>query len=420
MPPKAHQKIIDVDPGQEFPLQSAASPGSDKLRTSNRAAGLAPIDVRCHLVADKTCLLFDGFSVLIRSASTDWNYSSANGGQSLQLKLIPHDLVDDDGMGSFSDLHRIRALASDESVLTVIISNNPAAARRIEFPPNVLQVIANNVDGVAALRRLIRRIEQRRNQKLWLVGDENPYLAQLFSGLGFAVQSVDKLHQITGLDECVTIRNCACHVILVSCGRKCYVDYDTCPSVIRAALNTNDLFSMHVVIDEAGIDLKSQWEHRGVSITELRHLNERELVDSVSSKLHMQHQLALLHNDVIRHPSTGIYNKTYLDDCGRRLHAMASRGNLFFAVVVIQFRARDSISDGIDTELVADINTFVQERLREYDVVAQRFSGELVCLITSVGNLTLPAVLDRLSLELQDYLESSARQNLGVAVGATP
>jgi len=94
---------------------------------------------------------------------------------------------------------------------------------------------------------------------------------------------------------------------------------------------------------------------------------------------------------------------------------MASRGNLFFAVVVIQFRVRNSLSEGIDTDLVRDLNVFIQQRLREYDVVAQRFSGELVCLLTSVGNLTLSAVLDRLSCDLQNYLESSIRQDLDVA-----
>jgi len=36
-----------------------------------------------------------------------------------------------------------------------------------------------------------------------------------------------------------------------------------------------------------------------------------------------------------------------------------------------------------------------------------------------VGNLTLSAVLERLSLDLQGYLESSLRQNLEIAVGAT-
>ena len=419
MPHKAQQKIIDVDTDQEFPRQSVAATGVENTRNTGYTPVLAPVDVRCHLVSNKTSLLFEGFSELIRSASSDWNYISTSDDTALQLKLIPHDLVADENEDSWSDLHKIRLKAADESVLTVIVSSNPAAARRIEFPPNVLQVIGNDIEGVAALRRLIRRIEQRRLQKLWLVGDENPYLAQLFSSLGYPVQSVDKLHQITGLDECVTLRNCSCHVILVSCGRKSYVDYDTCPGVIKAALNTNDLFSMHVIIDEAGLDLKSQWEHRGVSITELKHLRERELVDSVSSKLHMQHQLSLLHSDVIRHPSTGIYNKTYLDDCGRRLHAMASRGNLFFAVVVIQFRVRNSLSEGIDTDLVRDLNVFIQERLREYDVVAQRFSGELVCLLTSVGNLTLSTVLDRLSCDLQNYLESSVRQDLDVAVGAT-
>jgi len=419
MPRTNHQKIIDVDSDREFPQQSVKRADSENKRVTGQAKGLAPIDVRCHLVSDKTSLLFDGFSDLIRSASNDWGFNTSNDGGALQLRLIPHDMVEDDGLDSWADLHGIRLRAADESILTVVVSNNPAAARRIEFPPNVLKVIGNDDEGVASLRRLIRRIEQRRHQKLWLVGDENPYLAELFTNLGFPVQSVDKLHQITGLDECVTLRNCSCHVILVSCGRKSYVDYDTCPSVIKAALNTNDLFSMHVIIDDAGIDLKSQWEDRGVSITELKNLKERELVDSVSSALHVQHQLALLHNDVIRSPSTGIYNKTYLDDCGRRLHAMASRGNLFFAVVVVQFRLSDSLSEGIDSELISVINTFVQTRLREYDVVAQRFSGELVCLLTSVGNLTLSAVLDRLSNDLQKYLEHATKQNVRVAVGAT-
>ena len=52
-------------------------------------------------------------------------------------------------------------------------------------------------------------------------------------------------------------------------------------------------------------------------------------------------------------------------------------------------------------------------------MVAQRFSGELVCLLTSVGNLTLSAVLERLSSDLQDHVAGVSRLNIRVAVGAT-
>jgi len=334
---------------------------SERLRSSS--AAMSAIErypatpVRCHLIADKHPALNSSFNTLIDAISSDVDFLQNNATDlASTFLLIP---VSDDAFARqnvFKNLRLTQASAKNEHLPIVVITDGPPGTRHVGFPPNVVATIPNNADGAKALRQSIKRFAQRRHQRLWLVGDNGTYLENIFTCLGFDVRSVQHPYQIVGVDECMSTRNGAEHILFASCGPRCYADYENFPAKIETALKGNDLFSMSVILDEVSVDLKAGWESRGVSTFLLNDIVEEDLVKRATDALYMQHQIAMLHQDVIRDPESGIYNKNYLDDCGRRLHSMASRGDVFFAVAVVQFRMKNAITDKLEAKALAMIH----------------------------------------------------------------
>lgn len=376
--------------------------------------------VRCHLIADRHPTLHSSFNTLIDATSSDIDFLQNRAVDLASIFLLVP--VSDDVFARqdvLKDLRLTQASAKNEHLPIVVITEGNSGSRHVGFPPNVVATIPNSPDGAKALRKVIKRFAQRRHQRLWLVGDNGTYLENIFTCLGFDVRSVQHPFQVVGINECMNTRNGAEHIMFASCGPRCYSDYDNFPANIESALDGNDLLSMSVILDEVSMELKAGWESRGASTFILNDIVEEDLVKRATDVLYMQHQIAMLHQDVIRDPESGIYNKTYLDDCGRRLHSMARRGDLFFAVAVVQFRMKSATVDNLEAKALAMIGQYIKAHLREHDIVAQRFPGELVFLITSSAQLELASFLQRLSDEIQDYIDESLDRKPELAIGAT-
>lgn len=419
MPSNSSQKLADYDDThdqRDMPSEHLCS-GSAAMSAIERYPATP---IRCHLIADKHPTLHSSFNTLIEAISSDVEFLQNNAADlASTFLLIP---VSDDSFARQDVLKNLRltqSSAKNEHLPIVVITDGLPGTRHVGFPPNVVATIPNSPEGAKALRQLIKRFAQRRHQRLWLVGDNGTYLENIFTCLGFDVRSVQHPYQIVGVDECMSNRNGAEHIMFASCGPRCYGDYDNFPANIESALKGNDLFSMSVILDEVSMELKAGWESRGATTFLLNDLAEEDLVKRATDTLHMQHQIAMLHQDVIRDPESGIYNKTYLDDCGRRLHSMASRGDVFFAVVVMQFRMKSAITDKLEAKALAMIDQHIKSHLREHDIVAQRFPGELVFLITSSAQLELASFLQRLSDEIQNYVAEELDRKLELAIGAT-
>lgn len=418
------QKItdpIEADRAQKRPL--AASRTSSGRSTAIERYPAVP--VRCHLIADRYPLLDSEFSALISSVSSaDLLDQQDPDSDARVLLLLPIDEAAP-GNDTYSDnrllekFSAIRQAAALKRVPLVLIGDNPASLRRVGYPANTLATITNSPDGARALRRLMRNFGQRKHQRIWVVDEAGSSLSDLFECHGFDVQQVDQVVGIDSVDEGVTSRNAAEHILLISCGARCFSDCEKFPPHFESALQSNDLLSMTVILDDMSADMKPLWEERGANTLMLSELNEFALVEEITKKLYMQHQVAILHQDTMRNPSSGMYNKTYLDDCGRRLHSMAGRGSLFFAVAVVQFRNNEISCSELDTDALQQVNAYIGQYLRQHDVVAQRFPGELVFLITSSTPPGLQAFLQRLSDYLQEFITEYLHCDVDLAIGAT-
>ena len=419
MPSINRQKSADHDESHD----QRDMPSAQLISGSGAMSGIErypATPVRCHVIAERHPVLDSSFNTLIDAASSDVEFLQNRAtDQTCVFLLLP---VADDIFSRQDVLKNLRLTQTSEKnehKPIVLVTNGPSHTRHVNLPPNVVAVITNDADGSKALRRLIKRFAQRRHQRIWLVGDNGSYLANIFSCLGFDVQSVQHPYQILGVDENMNTRNGAEHIMFASCGPRSFADYDNFPATIESALQSNDLLSMSVILDEVSVELKAGWESRGASTLIFNDIIEQDLINRATDALYMQHQLAMLHQDVIRDPASGIYNKTYLDDCGRRLHSMASRGDVFFAVAVFQFRMKSAISDELESRALAKIDKHIKKHLRQHDIVAQRFPGELVLLITSSAQLELASLLQRLSEEIQMFVAEELDRKIELAVGAT-
>ena len=381
--------------------------------------------VRCHLIADSYPALHPEFSPLISSVSSVDVFDDetlAIGAKTL-LVLPVDDSVgnhrDDSTTKLLEELCVARQVTGSAQLPVVLVCSNPTSLRRMGCPANTLATITNSADGAYRLRRLMRQFGQRQHQRIWIIGDKDTTLGDLFDCHGFDARRADQIKDIDSIDAGVTSRHAAEHILLVSCGPRCFSDHDNCPPHFVSALQGNDLLSMSVILDETSIDMKPAWEERGATTMMLSQINEQTLIEQITQKLYIQHQVAILHHDAVRNPNSGMYNKSYLDDCGRRLHGMASRGSLFFAVAVVQLRSKENGHGEPDSDALSQVSKYISQHLREHDVVAQRFPGELVFLITNSTPPGLQSFLQRLSDNLQEFLTDHLQRDIDLAIGAT-
>ena len=80
---------------------------------------------------------------------------------------------------------------------------------------------------------------------------------------------------------------------------------------------------------------------------------------------------------------------------------------------------KSAISDELESRALAKIDKHIKKHLRQHDIVAQRFPGELVLLITSSAQLELASLLQRLSEEIQMFVAEELDRKIELAVGAT-
>ncbi|MCP4104390.1 MAG: diguanylate cyclase [Desulfobacteraceae bacterium] len=83
---------------------------------------------------------------------------------------------------------------------------------------------------------------------------------------------------------------------------------------------------------------------------------------------------------------TGLYNRRYLFESGRKLHANAKRGNLEIAIALIDIDYFKNVNDtyGHDAgdKVLKKISSILRNRFRESDIVS-RFGGEEFCIMTT-------------------------------------
>ncbi len=417
------------NPAEPLEVRSELQQPADALRMKsgrlNAMERYSATPVRCHLIADSYPALNPEFSSLISAAGSidvfDAKVLDSSATTILVLPVGENDLNPSENSANrvLEKYNRARQATASLQVPLVLVCDNPTSLRRMGYPANTLAAITNSPDGACRLRRIINQFGQRRHQRIWIVGDDGASLSGLFSCHGFDTRQIDCVTEIESVDVGVTSRNSAEHILLLSCGPKCYSDYENFPPHFVSALQSNDLLSMNVVLDETSADMKPAWEERGAATMMLSDVDQQALIDQTSRKLYLQHQIAILHHDAVRNSVTGIYNRTYLDDCGRRLHSMASRGSLFFAVAVIQFRSNEAGQIDFDGNVLSRVSSYISQHLREHDVVAQRFPGELVFLITNSTPPALHSFLQRLSDHLHEALSETLQLDVDLAIGAT-
>ncbi len=382
------------------------------LRRDSASVKYRPVEVQFFCLADSNLGLHTDIQARVKSVTNSAECRSRCNVGLLELGLIPFGATNKQ-----SEL--LMSAAATQALPVVVVADDLVAARRSPLPPNVVAVIANDESGAAKLRDISHQIGSHVHQKLWLVGDFNGYTQRLYQNLGYSVTCVDQLHQIDVVDECSNERASASTVVLNSSGERSYHDYDNFPAQLEEAIASNEYFSMFTLLDAQSCELKYLWQQLGVTAIDQRYTLEQEVVGLVRASLSQQHRLVTLNHDALRNCRTGIYNKNYLDEAGRLLHAASQRGETPFAVVVIQLRATDSLASVDNVEIIQNIHQLLQSELRVNDIVAQRFPEELICLISSAERYSLAGLLERVHKAIQVNLESQFGRELPLRIGAT-
>ncbi len=373
-------------------------------------------EVRCFLLADTNTGLDADIHTQVKRVSNDPETLDPGESSAMELGLITMGLDN-----SIDDQHTelLISVTAARATPVVMIADDPVAARRSILPPNVVTVIDNSQRGAEKLHRITQQLGANAYQNIWLVGDFDEYTQLLFRNLGYRLTTVDFLHQIDFADECLNLRANASMVILNSTGARSYQDLDNAPLPLQQALETNESFSMITLLDKQSSELKAHWRQMGATTMDSSHMLEQDFVEHVQTSLHRQHQLVKLQHDAVRDSATGIYNKTYLEDSGRRLHAAARRGDASFAIVVIQLRAPQSLAGIRCAEVIQVMHQLLQTQLRFNDVVAQRFPEELVCLISSAERHAVAGFIERVCDSLCDSLNEQFDSEIVLGIGAT-
>ena len=406
-------------------LSTITDSGSDNQQGENfvhhvpkipAARKFAGASLECFLLADTNAGLHSDIQSQVRCTSNTPECLVTTGDNVLQVGLVTllqNDQVDDQR----NEL--LMSAAASMALPVVLVTNDPVAARRSPLPANIVDIVENDTTGAGRLRETTTKLAANVHQKIWLVGQFDDYTGLLFRNLGYQVSEVDQLSEIDFADECANLRASATLVVLNSAGARSYHDYDKFPIVLSQALQGNEFFSMITLLDAHSSELKQYWQQLGATALDSRTLLEHELLDLVRTSLARQHRLVTLQYDAVRDTATGIYNANYLEDTGRRLHAAAARGELSFAVVVLQIRASRSLAGTRTVEIVEAMNEVLLKELRISDVIAQRFPEELVCLISSAERYALASSLERVCDSLQCRFEEQFGLEFPLAIGAT-
>lgn len=398
-------------------VQGNLAHGRDKesiqhQRRATAAQRYCAAETQCFCLADSNVELHVDIQARVKSVTNSVECRSSCDAGVLELGLIPV------GLGNGQSEMLISA-ASSQALPVVLVADDLVAARRNPLPPNVIGVIANDESGAAKLRELCDQVGANVHQNIWLVGEFDDYTRLLIQHLGYNVTCVDQLHQIDFADECPNLRASASIVVLNSSGARSYHDFDKFPAQLEKALNGNDFFSMITLLDAQSCELKYLWQQLGATAIDRRHMLEQEVLDLVQTSLRRQHRLVTLTHDAVRDSQTGIYNKNYLEDSGRRLHAAAQRGESPFAVAVLQLGSSGSLAASDNFAVIQAAHQVLQRELRFNDVVAQRFPEELVCLISSAERYALAGFLERILTAIETELEGRLGHNMPLRIGAT-
>lgn len=381
------------------------------------ATRFKPGEVSCFLLADSNTCLHPDLHREVRVVSNDPGYCETGEESSILIGLIPMD--DGATRGTTSHAELMIQSATSQALPVVLVTEDVSVVRRTSLAPNIVDVVSNDPHGAQRVRELQSQVGANIHQEIWLVGEHDAYTASLLNGLGYQVHCVEKLHEVDCADECSNLRSKAVTVILNSCGPRSYSDFDKFPPRLEQALSGNECFSLFVKLDAQSAELKSLWRQRGVATSDTRYVSESDLVLQVQAALRQQHLLAMLQHDSCRDPRSGICNNNFLEESGRRLHATAQRGDSPFSVVVLQTRMIESLARTAESEIIEVLHECLSRELRESDVIAQRFPGELVCLVTSTGPYALPHLVERLHESVMQDVQQRFGVECSVSIGAT-
>lgn len=399
---------------QDVPAPVAADKAGNRSRGRRGSAAqrYEAVKAQFYCLADSNVGLHVEIQAMVKSVTNSLECRSTCDVGLLELGLIPLGLEN-------GQTEVLITAAATQALPVVLVADDLVAARRNALPPNVIGVIANDDSGAAKLREISHQIGSNAHQNLWLVGEFDGYTCQLYLNLGYRVTCVDQLHQVDFADECANLRASASIVVLNSSGARSYHDFDNFPLHLQKALEGNDFFSMITLLDAQSCELKYLWQQLGVTAIDRRYMLEHEVAHLVQVTLRRQHKLVALSHDAVRDSRTGIYNKNYLEDSGRRLHAAAQRGETPFAVVVLQLRASGSLAAADNFDVIQAIHRVLQNELRINDIVAQRFPEELICLVSSSERYALAGFLERICDAIEAELVAQFEKDLPLSVGAT-
>ena len=149
-----------------------------------------------------------------------------------------------------------------------------------------------------------------------------------------------------------------------------------------------------------------------------------EIFSRVISSLEMQHYVKLAQDSAVKDYLTGLHNRKYLYETGRKLYENAKREHLSMVVGMIDIDYFKKINDRYGHEAgdlaLKVLGDVLGKALRQSDVVA-RYGGEEFCVILTNTTLRYAQdVMDKIRLEVEETVISlntiSFRMTLSVGI----